>query len=46
MVTNPNENNSQINLMYISLFTVKSTPKCVKMNFEMLTAICNNRNKL
>ena len=29
MVTNPNENNSQINFMYISLFTVKSAPKCV-----------------
>ena len=44
MVTDPNENNSQINL--IPLFTVKSISKYVKMNFEMLTAMCNNRNKL
>ena len=46
MVTNMNENNGQINLMYKSLFTVKRIPKCVKMNLEMLTAMCNNRNKL
>ena len=35
---------SKTNKISVRILKNQNTPKCVKMNFEMSTAMCNNRN--